>query len=260
MIHKQKNLISAIVLMLFFVATSCTTEEDIVPGTGDGTMGLLFKLQGNSATTANARTNATGLQFTDGFIQIQELELELEGDFDTEGLPEAGAFDDDDEEEDGDEWEYEIEFDEIKKVTFDQFDSDADFFIQIPEGIYEEIEMEIDLIDYRNEPSIQLNGTYTNGDNEEVPFRYEYFGDEIDFEVEIEAENGGFRVDRVNNPLILFELIPSRWFSTISDAELDDADLDETGVMVISRTNNVSIYRKISDRIAVDAEIEIEID
>ncbi|WP_241685014.1 hypothetical protein [Cyclobacterium xiamenense] len=259
MIHKQKNLISAIVLMLFFASIGCTPEEDIVPGTGDGTMGLLFKLQGNSTTAANARTNATGLHFTDGFIQIQELELELEGDFDTEGLPAAGSFDDDDD-EDGDEWEYEIEFDEIKKVTFDQFDSDADFFIQIPEGIYEEIEMEIDLIDYQNEPSIQLNGTYTNGDNEEVPFRYEYFGDEIDFEVEIEAENGGFRVDRVNNPLILFELIPSRWFSTISGAELDDADLDETGVMVISRTSNVSIYRKISDKIAVDAEIEIEID
>ncbi|WP_375583030.1 hypothetical protein [Cyclobacterium xiamenense] len=262
MIRKQKKWMISVAFLLSLGFTSCTTEEDMVPGTGDGTIGMLFKLQGSSTTATNARTTATGLQFTDGFIQIKELELELKGDFNAEGLPAAGSFDDDDDDDDEseEEWEYEIEFNEIKKVTFDQFDSDADLFVQIPEGVYEEIEMEIDLIDYRNEPSVLINGTYTHGDSEVVSVRYEYYGDEIDFEVEIESENGTFRVDRINNPLILFELVPSRWFATVTESELENAEVDETGLLLISKTSNPSIYRKITNKILADAEIEIEID
>ncbi|MDN3689372.1 hypothetical protein [Cyclobacterium jeungdonense] len=260
MMIKQKLTATATLFMLGVGFLSCTSDEDMVPGTGDGTIGMLFKLQNDAGTSVTARTSAQGLSFVDGFIQIKELEMELEGDFDREGLNAAGSYDDDDSDEEGSEWEYEVEFDEVKKVTFDQFDSDTDFFIQIPEGSYDEIEMEIDLIDFGNEPSIQLNGTYSNGDGEEIPLRYEYFGDEIDFEVEIEAEDSRFVVDRINNPLILFELVPSRWFSGISDSELENADLDDSGMMLINRDNNQSLYQKISDRIEADAEIEIEID
>lgn len=264
MMLRQKLIATTTLLMLGVGFSSCTSEEDILPGTGDGTLGMLFKLQNDAGTSSTARTSAQGLNFVDGFIQIKELEMELEGDFDREGLTAAGSFDDDGDDEDSDEggnqWEYEVEFDEVKKVMFDQFDSDTDFFIQIPEGTYEEIEMEIDLIDFGNEPSIQLNGTYSSNDGEEISFKYEYFGDEIDFEVEIEADNSQLVVDRLNNPLILFELVPSRWFSGISDVELENADLDGNGVMLINRDSNRSLYQKISDRIEADAELEIEID
>ncbi|WP_235954821.1 hypothetical protein [Cyclobacterium salsum] len=262
MMLRQKLTAAATLLMLGIGFSSCTTDEDMVPGTGEGTIGMLFKLQNDAGSSASSRTSAHGLNFVDGFIQIQELEMELEGDFNREGLNPAGSFDDDDDDGDGEgsEWEYEVEFDEVKKVTFDQFDTDTDFFIQIPEGSYEEIEMEIDLIDFGNEPSIQLNGTYSNDSGEEVPFRYEYYGDEIDFEVEIEADDAQFVVDRVNNPLILFELVPSRWFSGISDIELENADLDDDGLMLINQDNNQSLYQKISNRIEMDAEIEIDID
>ncbi|MBD3627277.1 hypothetical protein [Cyclobacterium sp.] len=251
-------LIFAITAWLF---TGCTSENDMVPGTGDGTVGMLFKLQPASGSAANARNANTGLLFTDGFIQIKELELDLEGNFNRDGLISGGSFDDDDDDEDGSEWEYEVEFNEIKKVGFDQFDTETDFFINIPEGEYEEIEMEIDLIDYRNEPSILLNGTYMNAEGEEISFRFELFGDDIDFEVEIEADDDNyFVVDRVNNPLILFELVPERWFSSISTSELENAELDDDGVMVFSESSNRSIFQKVRERIATDAEIEIEID
>ncbi|WP_439481458.1 hypothetical protein [Cyclobacterium plantarum] len=251
-------LIFAIIAWLY---TGCTSENDMVPGTGDGTVGMLFKLQPASGSAANARVANTGLHFTDGFIQIKELELDLEGNFNRDGLISGGSFDDDDDDDDGNEWEYEVEFNEIKKVGFDQFDTETDFFINIPEGEYEEIEMEIDLIDYRNEPSILLNGTYMNAEGEETSFRFELFGDDIDFEVEIEADDDNyFVVDRVNNPLILFELVPERWFSSISTSELENAELDEDGVMVFSESSNRSIFQKVRERITTDAEIEIEID
>ena len=89
---------------------------------------------------------------------VFRLEIELE----TEG-----------EDEKGEEFERELElkFKEIKKIDFNEFDSGVDFFINIPSGNYEEIEFEIDLIDNRNEPSIQLDGTYTYEDGSSVPMR-----------------------------------------------------------------------------------------
>lgn len=257
---KIKNLTGLLIFVIsVWMYMGCTSENDMVPGTGEGTVGMLFKLQPASGSAANARVANAGLVFTDGFIQIKELELDLEGNFNRDGLSSGGSFDDDD--DDGNEWEYEVVFNEIKKVGFDQFNSETDFFINIPEGEYEEIEMEIDLIDYRNEPSILLNGTYANSEGEEIPFRFELFGDDIDFEVEIEADDDNyFVVDRINNPLILFELVPERWFSSVSTSELENADLDDEGVMIFSESSNRSIFRKVRERIAADAEIEIEID
>ncbi|MFO7822416.1 MAG: hypothetical protein R6V72_00655 [Cyclobacterium sp.] len=260
--RKTKNLSRLLIFAITaYMYTACTSENDMVPGTGEGTVGMLFKLQpADGAVAANARVANAGLSFTDGFIQIKELELDLEGNFNRDGLVSGGSFDDDGDDDNESEWEYEVKFNEIKKVGFDQFNNETDFFINIPEGEYEEIEMEIDLIDYRNEPSILLNGTYTDGEGEEIPFRFELFGDDIDFEVEIEADDDRyFVVDRVNNPLILFELVPERWFSSISSLELENADIDD-GVMVFSETSNRSIFRKVRDRIAADAEIEIELD
>ncbi|MEX2512040.1 MAG: hypothetical protein WD398_03975 [Cyclobacteriaceae bacterium] len=241
---KNRMKFTAIIyLSVMVLMNACTPQED-VPGTGNGTMGLSFKIQSSGATAANARVMGEHLLFTDGFIQIKELEMELEG------INENGEFNK----------EYEVEFDEIKKVNLDRFNDDADFFINIPEGEYEEIEMEIDLIDYEEEPSILLNGIFTESTGKEIPFRFELFGDEIDFGVEINADDENyFVVDPINNPLVLFELVPERWFSSISMLELENAMRSDDGVIVFSEESNQSLFTKIGDKIKIDAEIEIEL-
>lgn len=145
-------------------------------------------------------------------------------------------------------------------MNLDRFNEDTDFFINIPEGEYQEIEMEIDLIDYENEPSILLNGIFTQSNGEGIPFRFELYGDEVDFAVEINsADENYFVVDAINNPLVLFELVPERWFSSISTLELGNAERSDEGVIVFSEQSNESLFTKIRDQIMTDAEIEIEL-
>ena len=72
--------------------------------------------------------------------------------------------------------EIEIKFRDIQKITFDALDKSTDFFINIPEGEYKEIELEMDLIDYKNEPSIYFEGKINAADGSSKPFKFEFFG------------------------------------------------------------------------------------
>ncbi|SHN07549.1 hypothetical protein SAMN04488057_10673 [Cyclobacterium lianum] len=244
MLNVKKYCIKTALLAGLGIMVGCQDEASMIPGTGEGRMGLAFVLGSASSSQPNARSLNTDLEITEGFIQIRELELEMEG------RDENGEF----------EKEHEVEFDEILKVTFDQFDESRDFFFNIPEGEYEEIELELDLIDYRSEPSIYLEGTYANNEGNPYQFVFEYYGDEIDFEVEIEAENDDdyFRIDRVNNPLVLLELNSHLWFSNISKSEFEEAESEE-GIIRISNNSNRAMFSKIVSRIEASSEIEVEL-
>lgn len=241
---KFSKSISRLFLVIATASVVSCNQEDDVPllGQGDGKMGIALKLSSSANSDANARIANSNLRLTNGFIQIKELELELEG------RNSNGEF----------EKEMEIEFDEIKKVTFDEFDRSADFFINIPEGEYKEIELELDLIDYKNEPSILIEGVYSK-DGKEIPVRFQYFGDEIDFKVKIESDDDTyFKVDRVNNPLALFQINAMNWFSQITDAEFNNAEMT-SGVIVLSKESNKGLYNKVKSKLEASADIEIEL-
>ncbi|WP_194777985.1 hypothetical protein [Pararhodonellum marinum] len=237
---KKINYLLAIALLFLY---ACDQEEAVPSfGEGDGKLGIGFVI--SSSDNPNARVMQDYLVIESGFIQIEELELELEGRND------MGKF----------EKEIEIKFSEIKKIEFDKFDASVDFFINIPEGEYKEIELEMDLIDYKNEPSIYLSGTFNDSENNSIPVVFEYFDDEIEFEVEIEPEDDDeyFRVDRIENPLVLFELNPSKWFNGVSEEDLEKAERIE-GVIVLNKNTNRRLFDKVAKRIKEAAEIEIEI-
>ncbi|SNR93284.1 hypothetical protein SAMN06295967_10143 [Belliella buryatensis] len=231
--------------MLIAIATfgiSCSENDDI-PGQGDGKLGIAILIKNDLSNNSNARVLDNRLTIENGFIQVKELELEMEGRND------IGRF----------EKELEIKFKDIRKVNLDQFNPEVDFFINIPEGEYKEIELELDLIDYRNEPSIFLSGTFRKADESIIPLRFEHFGDDIDFEVEIEAKNGGyFTVDRINNPLALLEINALNWFSAVLESELENATITN-GELIISNNQNRELYRKIKNRIEASSDIEIEL-
>lgn len=236
------SLFGAIAVTTLF---SCTNEEDpVIIGEGDVRIG--FGVQLANSGNSNARIAATGLTIESGFIQIKKIELE------TEGEDENGEF----------EREIELEFPEIKKIDFNEFDPGVDFFLNIPSGNYEEIEFEIDLIDHDNEPSILLEGMFDKSDGSSVPFRLEVFGDDdddLDFEVELEADDDElFFLDGVNNPLALLEIDGKGWFISISDDELENAELTD-GILVINRNTNEDIYEKVLDKIEDSSEIELEL-
>lgn len=240
------KLLAASILFASFSLTSCSDESDPdVIGTGEVRIGMGVKLR--NAGNAGARLMNAGVDINSGFIQIKEIELE------TEGV-----------DENGDEFERELElkFREIKKINFDEFDSGVDFFINIPAGNYEEIEFDIDLIDHRSEPSIQLDGTYTYQDGRSVPLRLEVFGDDdddFDFEVELEAEDDDdlFFLDGVNNPLALFQIDAKGWFASVPTTDLENATLTD-GVLLINRNTNRGIYSRVENRIKASSDVELK--
>lgn len=243
---KNYNKLLSILAFTAVTAFSACSSDDETPsvGQGEGKMGIALVLKNNSMNTVNGRVENSNLTIEKGFIQIKELELEVEG------RNENGDF----------EKEIEIEFDDIKKITFNEFDRSVDFFINIPEGEYQEIELELDLIDYRNEPSISFEGTFVNDEGASTPFKFEYFGDDIDFEVEIESDDDNyFRVDRINNPLALFELNAINWLRNVTTTEMNSAERTD-GVILLTRNSNSSIYNKIKQNIEASSEIEVELD
>ncbi len=248
-IHTMKttNRIFALSLALAgFTLFSCSEDSDPdIIGEGDVRIGMGVKLKNSG--NAGARMMNAGIEVESGFLQIKEIELE------TEGV-----------DENGDEFERELElkFKEIKKIDFNEFDAGVDFFINIPAGNYEEIEFEIDLIDNRNQPSIQLDGTYNYEDGSSVPMRFQVFGnddDDFDFEVELEGDDDDdlFFLDGVNNPLALFEIDAKGWFVNVSTSELENAELTD-GILLISKDANQSIYRKVESRIKDSTDIELK--
>ncbi|MFC0262040.1 hypothetical protein [Fontibacter flavus] len=243
---KNYNKLLSILAFTAVTAFSACSSDDETPsvGQGEGKMGIALVLKNNSMNTVNGRVENSNLTIEKGFIQIKELELEVEG------RNENGDF----------EKEIEIEFDDIKKITFNEFDRSVDFFLNIPEGEYDEIELELDLIDYRNEPSISFEGTFVNDEGASTPFKFEYFGDDIDFEVEIDADDDNyFRVDRINNPLALFELNAINWLRNVTSTEMNSAERTN-GVILLTRNSNSSIYNKIKQNIEASSEIEVELD
>jgi hypothetical protein len=232
---------------LGIVSTSCTDENNPeVLGNGEVKIGMGVKLR-SSTGNSGARLASAGLNINTGFLQVKKIELE------TEGVDEAGR-----------EFEKEMEFKfpEIKKINFDELNSNADFFIAIPAGRYEEIEVEIDLIDNKNQPSIQLEGTYAYSDGRSVPFRFEVFGnddDDIDFEVELEGDDDDdlFFIDNVNNPLALLQIDAQKWFASISPSAFESAELT-SGVLLINKNKNRSIYNSVEDKIKASSEIELK--
>ncbi len=232
-------------LSLFLITGlfSCTNDEEPLSiGEGEVRMGVGVTMTTN--TNPGARIQNTGLDFVSGFIQVDEISLE------TEGEDENGEF----------ERELEFEFPNILKIDFNEFDEGADFFINIPAGNYEEIEFEIELTDNENLPSIQLDGTFTKQDGSSVPFRLQVFEeDDLDFEVELEGEDDAlFFLDGVNNPLALLEINAKGWFSGISNAELESAELTN-GILLVSENKNQSIYDRVIEKIEASSEIELEL-
>ncbi|WP_103923460.1 hypothetical protein [Algoriphagus boritolerans] len=236
---------TALVLSGVLFASCSENMDPEMIGEGDVRIGMSVKLKNDG--NSGARIMNSGINVESGFLQIKEIDLETEG------------FD-----ENGNEFkrEMELKFKEVEKIDFNAFDSGVDFFINIPTGNYEEIEFEIDLIDNKNEPSIQLDGTYTYEDGSTVPLKFQVFGeddDAIDFEVELEADEDDdlFFLNGINNPLALFEIDARGWFGNVNTLELENAELTD-GILLISKNVNRSIYQKVESRINDSSDIELK--
>ncbi len=116
-------------------------------------------------------------------------------------------------------------------------------YVEIPAGTYEKVKVKLKLLDDDdNNPSIVLNGTYTDPNGDTTPVRFEY-SDGGEFEVK--QENVTFTDNQSFMALVTID--PSIWFSSVTDSMMINATRDSSGVIVISKNQNQNIYDAVND-------------
>lgn len=227
-------------LVVFFIVglSACSSDNDSennepVLSIEFNTVTSPFNTQAQASVTDKQATNGS-FAFDDGFITLIAMEYEAESENDLESV--------------------EFELEQIVVIDFATGIPTPDIRpIAIPAGTYEEVEIEVELFDETDEPSVVLNGAYTSPDGNVHPVRFEFNSGES-FEVEREgtivfAENQSAIAE------ITFD--PSAWFAGVTDEHMSDASRDLDDVIVISETQNSDIFDIVADGLDLATDLEI---
>lgn len=194
--------------------SSCQKEERESPG-----LRLKFDINKNVVDYRGPGD----LQFTDGFITITEVVFD--GDL-------VGG--------------------ESKSITHSRLvvydfgtgeSSPAENVIDLPPGTYNDIYLGIELQDENDDPTLVLKGTYEKEmDGQVYPIRFEFNSGEV---FEAEAAKGTIPPNTPAIAKITFD--PHTWFSKVSFNQLENAKVDNDGVIVISEESNEGIFDLVAD-------------
>lgn len=206
-------------------------------------VGVAFNTVTSGVTTQAINPNfqkaaATGtFSFSSGHIAIERLEFEVEAENDS----------------------IEVEFD-LKQNTLIDFASGTSTpdinAITIAAGIYEEVEVEIELNDHYSEPAIVLNGLFLESDGTQHPVRFEYNTDKT-FEVERE---GLIEFSEAQTAVTEITINPVLWFAGVTQEHLMNANKNIDGVVVISKDQNPEIFEIVADGLKLASDVKVEDD
>jgi len=115
--------------------------------------------------------------------------------------------------------------------------------VQLPQGVYKEVELKILLKRSESTPTLLLEGKFKNGQAVETPLQFK-LNDEVNLKIEHE-DISATGVDFVS--VINLEL--DKLFSQVTPAELNSATRTN-GVIVISSTSNTALYTKVKTALA----------
>tara|TARA_Y100001972_G_scaffold91682_1_gene112254 strand:+ start:989 stop:1738 length:750 start_codon:yes stop_codon:yes gene_type:complete len=227
---KQVGTISAIILAVFMLA-SCSNDDEM----SNATVSMSFK--GNTSTIGvpNGRVQANSLEFTSGTIRLIQIQFEAETD-----------------EEDS----IEADIEQVVEIDFATGATTPDLSdLVFPVGTYTEIEVELELLDENNIPSVVIEGTFTDANDETHPIRFEFNSGET-FEVEKE---GQITIGEGANVIAEVTFDPGVWFAGVTMEELSMATKNNDGVIVISETSNAEIFDIVADGLDLATEVEIKL-
>lgn len=232
MIYKTIALTVAVIASISF--TGCQKDSNHNPQ-----IGIIFKAVTTSIQLNGALKSAQQvkeLTFTSGFITIREVEFEVETDDDS--------------------IEVNFNLEQNTVIDFATGETDPDIsYVQIPAGTYNEMEVEIELQDEGDNPAMVLNGTYVDAEGTSHPVRFEFNSGET-FEVEKEGT-----ITLATNESVLAQVTfdPTVWFTGVSNEQLSLASKDNEGIIVISSTQNTSIFDTVADGLDLATEVELVI-
>lgn len=232
----KKQIFILTIFSLFIIGLISCEKEDLRKPT------LLLKFnplqsEANLKSTSVKGTSANSIQFASGYIILENIEFQTESDTDS--------------------IEVDFEIDGYITIDFATGEITPDLStIEIIPGFYTEIELEFELWDQTEQPSVYLEGTWTDANGTPHPIRLIMpLGQTFSLEIE-----GEFAINENTNMIALITIDPNAWFMGEAGELLPSATANSEGIIVISPDQNSNIYDIIKDAIDHFSEIEIEME
>jgi len=123
---------------------------------------------------------------------------------------------------------------------------------EIPQGIYNRIVIEFEILNDFEQGSLVVEGIFTNSVSTEIPIRFEFNSSEI-WEIVAEDESGNNQIIiNADEPVLAkIELDPIYWFQTVTNSMFENADritLNDKSTILISKNFNEDIFVLVVDR------------
>lgn len=212
-----------------FMLESCNEEETAQP-----LVNLRFTSDNTVSSIPSGRTSSNSLQFNSGYITLRQVQFEAETE-DTDSV--------------------EVNLEQVIVIDFatGQTNPDLSSFV-FPIGTYSEVRIELELQDVNDVPSVVIEGTFTDSQDEAHPIRFEFNSGET-FEV---LRSGSITFGEGVSVLAEVTFDPAVWFLGITSAQLEIAAKTD-GVIVISENSNSDIFDLVADGLDLATEVEISL-
>ena len=230
---KLKILALATLVATGFAFTSCEEDKQSDPQIDLKFNTVQTPITLNSGLKSAEQTKE--LSFNSGRITLREVQFEVETDEDSV--------------------EVNFELETITEIDFATGKTNPDIsYAKIPAGTYNAMEVEIELQDEGDAPSVVLNGTFVDVEGVSHDIRFEFNSGET-FEVEKE---GTITFETNQTALAKVTIDPTAWLAEVTAAQLSEATKNDNGVIVISSTQNTDIFDIAADGLDMATEVEIE--
>ena len=222
-----KTIVLAAVVVAGLIFTSCEKDDDNNPNGK-----IILKINTTSSSSGNLKSAAAAndLVFNSGTITIREVVFD--GKLGATSVSRTKE--------------------QIADIYYATGAVSPAIDIEVPAGNYTGVNLWIELQDDGSDPSVVIEGTYTNSSEEIIPIRFEFNSGEV-FEANASSVTIEAGSDLVGK--ITFDAIS--WFSTVSADALDNAKLTN-GKIVISETSNSDIFDIAADRLDIETQAVFE--
>lgn len=229
-LSNYKLLTLSIFVLTLISMVSCSSDDDS-PATETNGVEVKLAVNTTSSSVANKATLAANdLTFNAGFITIREVVFDGENGNSSVSRTEE----------------------QIAVINYATGEITPEVSVVVPAGSYTSVNLGIELQDVGDDPSVVIEGTYTNTDEDIIPIRFEFNSGEV-FEADaaqVVLEEGTDVVGKIT-----FDALS--WFSTVSAEMLDDATITN-GTIIVSETNNADIFDIVADRLDVETQATFE--
>lgn len=162
----------------------------------------------------------------------------------------------------GNDYFFTKDFEEGLEVVVEEGKPAALLNFDMPQGVYERINISLKVRKSTAAPSVVMEGYYTNNQMVEIPLLFEYNFDEVfEYRANPGINNGTISISKSTNNEASIQFNPSYWMQLINARMLQGAKLslvENIPTIVISEESNEHIFNLLSSRIKNASELKFQ--